>query len=89
VGRGFALLDLSLLRQGIRIGWEFGIQSIAELARVGELVERSVYEPSSLATAPGGIRFTLLNPPLRMGAFSSRTWRSFRRAAFPPCSGRR
>jgi hypothetical protein len=71
VGRGFALLDLSLLRQGIRIGWEFGIQSIAELARVGELVERSVYEPSSLATAPGGIRFTLLNPPLRMGAFSS------------------
>jgi hypothetical protein len=46
VGRGFALLDLSLLRQGIRIGWEFGIQSIAELARVGELVERSVYEPS-------------------------------------------
>ena len=64
-------LDLSLVRQGVTIGYQFGVRSIEELGRIAELVERSVYERHSLTRTPEGLRFTLLNPPLRMGAFSS------------------
>ncbi len=34
-------------------------------------LEHGVYEPRSLQTTEDGIRFTLRNPPLRMGAFES------------------
>ena len=64
-------LELSLLRQGVSVGWEFGAQSLEELASVGEFLEHCVYEPSSLHRVPEGVAFTLRNPPLRMGAFSS------------------
>lgn len=63
-------VDLSLLRQGISIGFEFGAVALTELARLGEFIERNVYEPRSLREDNDGISFTLLNPPLRMGAFS-------------------
>lgn len=61
--------DLSLLRQGASIGWEFGRHALVELARVAELVEISVYEKGSLRRIPDGVRFVLLNPPLRIGEF--------------------
>lgn len=64
-------VELSLLRQGLSVGWEFGAQSLEELASVGEFLEHCVYEPRSLHRVPGGVAFTLRNPPLRMGAFSS------------------
>jgi hypothetical protein len=69
--RWHVLTDLSVLRQGIQIGWDFGLHSLTELARIGEFVEHSVYEPKSLRRAPDGFRFVLRNPPLRMGAFES------------------
>lgn len=61
--------DLSLLRQGISIGWEFGRKALIELARVAELIETSVYEADSLQSIPSGVQFVLRNPPLRMGMF--------------------
>jgi hypothetical protein len=64
-------LEFSLLRQGVSVGWEFGARSLEELAAVGEFLEHCVYEPGSLRRAPDGLAFTLRNPPLRMGAFSS------------------
>ncbi|MFZ0892514.1 MAG: hypothetical protein WB778_05570 [Thermoplasmata archaeon] len=63
--------DLSLLRQGISIGAEFGPHALIMIARIAEIVEDSVYEPRSLSATPHGIRFALQNPPLRVGAFSS------------------
>jgi hypothetical protein len=63
--------DLSLLRQGVEVAVGFGIRSLEGLAEVANLLEQSVYEPGSLARTPDGFAFTLLNPPLRMGAFSS------------------
>jgi hypothetical protein len=63
--------ELSLLRQGISIGTEYGAHSIIMLARIAEMVEESVYEPGSLCAIASGIRFVLRNPPLRIGAFSS------------------
>ncbi len=63
--------DLALLRQGARIAVGFGFRSLGGLVDVAELLEQSVYEPRSLARTPEGFGFTLLNPPLRMGAFSS------------------
>jgi hypothetical protein len=63
--------DLSLLRQGISIGAEFGPHALVMLARIAEIVEDSVYDPRSLRATPRGIRFLLQNPPLRIGAFAS------------------
>ncbi|MFZ1024452.1 MAG: hypothetical protein WAN87_10000 [Thermoplasmata archaeon] len=63
--------DLSLLRQGISIGAEFGPHALVMLARIAEIVEDSVYAPQSLWATPQGIRFVLQNPPLRVGAFGS------------------
>jgi hypothetical protein len=62
-------VDLSLLRQGASVAFEFGRAALEELARVGELVEHAVYERRSLSERGGQVSFTLLNPPLRMGAF--------------------
>ncbi len=62
---------LSLLRQSISIGADFGAHPLEALLWVAETVERSVYEPGSLRATDGGISFALSNPPLRSGAFSS------------------
>jgi hypothetical protein len=40
------------------------------MVRVAELIESSVYDRGSLTTDGRQVRFRLLNPPLRMGAFS-------------------
>lgn len=64
-------IDLSLLRQGAAVAWEFGPTALEELARIGSFLERIVYAPGSLRSGPDGVTFTLLNPPLRMGAFTS------------------
>ena len=61
--------DLSLLRQGIEVAVGFGVRSLEGLVSTAELLESSVYEAGSLRRTPGGLSFTLLNPPLRMGAF--------------------
>ena len=61
--------DLSLLRQGASLAREFGFRSLEGLTRIAELIEHSVYEPRSLTRTDEGVAFTLLNPPLRMGAF--------------------
>jgi len=63
--------DLSLLRQGIRVAAGFGFHSVEGLVSVVELLEHSVYEAHSLTIGPSGFSFVLLNPPLRMGAFSA------------------
>ena len=64
-------LDLGLLKQGVSIGVEFGIGSLEGLARTAEFLEHSVYERGSLTWQPDRLTFTLLNPPLRMGAFDA------------------
>ncbi len=66
---GHLRTDLSLLRQGASLAREFGFRSLEGLTRIAELIERSVYEPRSLTRTAEGVVFTLLNPPLRMGAF--------------------
>jgi hypothetical protein len=63
--------DLGVVLDGLRIAHEFGFGSLEEMARVAWFLERSVYEPESLREAPGGVRFALRNPPLRMGAFQA------------------
>lgn len=63
--------DINLLRQGVALVSEFGLRSAERLAYVAEFLERGVYSPHSLRRAPDGLGFTLLNPPLRVGAFSS------------------
>jgi hypothetical protein len=63
--------DLALLTQGVEVAVGFGVRSLEGLADVAELLEHSVYEPRSLRRTSLGFAFTLLNPPLRMGAFSS------------------
>ena len=63
--------DLALLEQGVEVAVGFGLRSLEGLVDVAELLEQSVYEPRSLRRTPAGFQFTLLNPPLRMGAFSS------------------
>jgi hypothetical protein len=64
-------VDLSILRQGLSVGWEFGLRSLEDLGAFAELLQHSVYETGSLTRVPGGVGFVLLNPPLRMGAFSA------------------
>lgn len=63
--------DVGLLREAISLIHEFGLHSAERLAHVAAFLERSVYAPGSLHSVPGGVAFTLLNPPLRVGAFSS------------------
>jgi len=63
--------DLALLREGVEVAVGFGVRSLEGLVDVAELLEHSVYEPRSLRSTGDGFCFTLLNPPLRMGAFSS------------------
>ena len=63
--------DVGLLRQGLSLVGEFGLRSAERLAYVADFLERSVYAPKSLRALPDGVGFTLLNPPLRVGAFSS------------------
>ncbi len=63
--------DVSLLRQGISVIREYGLASTERLVRVAEFLERSVYAPRSLRAEGSGVGFTLLNPPLRVGAFSA------------------
>jgi hypothetical protein len=66
---------LSLVRQGLTVGREFGVHSLEALLWVAETVEESVYAPKSLIRTSTGLSFVLANPPLRMGAFSSlRLW---------------
>lgn len=63
--------DVALLRSAISLVREFGLHSAERLGHVAEFLERSVYAPGSLHAEPGGVGFTLLNPPLRVGAFSA------------------
>ncbi|MGA8604258.1 MAG: hypothetical protein WB788_04235 [Thermoplasmata archaeon] len=62
---------LSMVRQGLSVGREFGLHSLEALLWVAESVEESVYVPRSLVRRDEGLSFTLANPPLRVGAFSS------------------
>lgn len=61
---------LSLARQGLTVGLEFGPHSLEALLGIAEVVEESVYEPRSLVRTDSGIAFALANPPLRTGGFS-------------------
>jgi len=62
---------LSVVRQGLELGLEYGPRSVESLLWVAETIEESVYRPGSLARSGGTIRFELGNPPLRTGAFSA------------------
>ena len=64
------MVDFGLLRDGLQIGRRYGFRSLEELARIALFMESAIYEPKSLQSVPGGVRFALRNPPLRMGAFS-------------------
>jgi hypothetical protein len=68
---GMFQADVELLREGISLLSEFGVRSTERLAYVASFLEASVYARKSLHAVPGGAAFTLLNPPLRVGAFSS------------------
>jgi hypothetical protein len=61
---------LSLLRQGLTLGVDYGTHTLGALLAVAETVEQAVYEPGSLRSIPGGLAFALENPPLRVGAFA-------------------
>jgi hypothetical protein len=61
---------LSLLRQGLTLGVDYGTHSLTALLAVAETVEDSVYEAGSLHRTADGIAFALDNPPLRVGAFA-------------------
>ena len=63
--------DLGLLEQGVEVAVGFGVRPLEGLLGVAELIRSSVYQVGSLSVGPDGLSFTLLNPPLRMGAFSS------------------
>lgn len=62
---------LSLVRQGLTLGVQFGTHSVEALLWVAETVEEGVYEAGSLRRTAEGISFALDNPPLRVGAFTS------------------
>ena len=61
--------DLGLLRDGAKVAYEFGLPTLTGLVAVADLLAHDVYEPHSLRRTEDGLRFTLRNPPLRMGAF--------------------
>lgn len=62
---------LSLVRQGVTLGLDYGTHSLEVMLSVAETVEEAVLEPGSFVRTPGGLGFALANPPLRTGAFSS------------------
>jgi hypothetical protein len=62
---------LSLVRQGLTVGVDFGAHSLEALLWVAETVEESVYRSGSLLRVPRGVAFVLDNPPLRAGSFKS------------------
>lgn len=62
--------DLSLFRQGLSLLHEVGPHGLGEMVRMAEFLERSIYQEGSFRTTPEGFLFHLLNPPMRMGAFS-------------------
>lgn len=62
---------LRLVGDALRLEAEFGTHSIEMLAWIASTVEASVYLPSSMVRTPSGFRFSLANPPLRIGAFSA------------------
>lgn len=62
---------LSLVRQGLSLGLDFGAHSLETMLGVAETVEESVLEADSFVRAPGRLAFALANPPLRTGAFSA------------------
>jgi hypothetical protein len=64
-------LTTELAKEGVILGWHFGSRSIAGLVRIAEYIQRSVYLEGSLRRTASGFRFILLNPPLRLGAFTS------------------
>ncbi|MCI4319638.1 MAG: hypothetical protein L3J87_01190 [Thermoplasmata archaeon] len=71
MGMSHLRIDLSLVRQGLSVGWEFGLRSLEDLGSFGEMLQHSVYEAGSFRRVPGGVGFVFRNPPLRMGAFSA------------------
>lgn len=71
MGHSHLRVDLAVLRQGLHLALDFGLQPVEELARIAELLEHSVYEPGSLSSNGREVAFTLLNPPLRTGAFDA------------------
>jgi hypothetical protein len=60
---------LTVLRQGLTIGVQFGTQSVEALLWVAQSIEEGVYEANSLRRTSDGIAFALDNPCLRVGAF--------------------
>jgi hypothetical protein len=62
---------LSVVRQGIELGIEYGPHAVEALLWIAETVEESVYRAGSLRGDANGIRFTFENPPLRSGAFAA------------------
>ncbi|MCI4349978.1 MAG: hypothetical protein L3K15_00455 [Thermoplasmata archaeon] len=71
MGASHLRVDFAILRQGLLVGWEFGLKSLEDLGAFAELLQHSVYESGSLTHVPGGLGFVFRNPPLRMGAFSA------------------
>ncbi|MCI4372518.1 MAG: hypothetical protein L3K02_02585 [Thermoplasmata archaeon] len=61
---------LRLIGEAIHLEVDFGSHSVEALAWIAETVNASVYVPDSLTRTPTGFRFSLANPPLRIGAFS-------------------
>jgi len=62
---------LSVVRQGLELGLEYGPRSVESILWVAETIEESVYLAGSLVRSGGTVRFELGNPPLRTGAFSA------------------
>jgi hypothetical protein len=61
---------LSLLRQGLTIGVQYGTQSLEALLWVAQSIEEGIYVDGSLRRTTDGIAFALDNPILRVGAFA-------------------
>ena len=64
-------LPVELLSDGLTLTWDFGLASLTELARTATLAGLNVLESGSVKSEPDGVVFTLLNPPLRIGASKS------------------
>jgi hypothetical protein len=62
---------LSLVRQGVTVGAQYGADALEALLGVAESVEESVLVPGSFVQDGSGLRFVLANPPLRTGAFAA------------------
>lgn len=71
MGYSHLRVDLGVIRQGLHLALDFGLQPLEELTRVAEMLERSVYEAGSLRSDGRDLVFQLRNPPLRTGAFGS------------------